>query len=596
MNFNFRERFEGFIFFRSYLGNRIAVALALSLFVGVLDGLGLSMFLPLLQIVSGTGTIDASQLGGLQFVINAFQSANVGLTLFSVLLIMVAFFLLKGIIVFIQFYYKVSLQETLIRKIRIASIQGLNAMKYKAFIQTDAGKIQNTLGGEVERVSRAYQSYFQIVQCGIMVAVYMVFAFFVNAQFAVLVSVGGFLSNLIYRKIYVSTKGASRRLTKDAHEFHGFILQYVHHFKYLKATGALRTYGQKLEQSANKIESTNRYIGLLMAVLNATREPLIIAVVAVIIYVQTGILGSSLGPILVSLLFFYRALSYLMQLQTHLNFYLSVSGSLSQLKAFESELKQQREHTGTKVFQRLHEKLIVKDGQFSFGNKRVLSDIELEINKFETIAFVGESGSGKTTFVNILAGLLPLESGSYQVDGVDAQQLDINSFQKRIGYITQDPVIFNDTIFNNVTFWAHKSPAVIDKFKMAMKKAAAYDFVEALEEKEDTILGHNGMNLSGGQKQRISIARELYKEVDILILDEATSALDSETETEIKENIENLKGSYTLLIVAHRLSTIRYADRIVLLQNGEISRVDTFNGLMDRSDAFKRMVRMQDLN
>jgi subfamily B ATP-binding cassette protein MsbA len=190
---------------------------------------------------------------------------------------------------------------------------------------------------------------------------------------------------------------------------------------------------------------------------------------------------------------------------------------------------------------------------------------------------------------------MPLDKGQMSIDGINREDLDIKTYQQKIGYITQDPVIFNDTVFNNVSFWSDPTIENKKRFENALTKASLYDYIQGLPEKEHTILGHNGINLSGGQKQRISIARELFKEIDILILDEATSALDSETEKIIQENIDHLKGQYTILIVAHRLSTIRNATRIVLMRDGEIAQIGNFQELSKSVPHFKRMVELQGL-
>ena len=184
---------------------------------------------------------------------------------------------------------------------------------------------------------------------------------------------------------------------------------------------------------------------------------------------------------------------------------------------------------------------------FNYGKKQVLKDISFALHANKTLALVGESGSGKTSLMNLMAGLALPDEGEIYIDGQSFHQLDRRSFQRRIGYITQEPVIFSDTIFNNVTFWDQPSPANKERFYEALRKAAVYDFVMGLEQQEESPLGSNGIMVSGGQKQRISIARELYKDVDILLMDEATSALDSETEKAIQENIEALKGKYTIV-------------------------------------------------
>ncbi|MBS1514071.1 MAG: ABC transporter ATP-binding protein [Bacteroidetes bacterium] len=590
-----KKYFTNFSYFFRYLRFRVFIVLALSIAVGVLDGFGLAMFLPLLQMVNNSSSVSADSLGNLKFLVNFVQMLGFGVNLFSILVLMCVFFILKGIAFFYQGYYHVSVQQLFIRKIRLNNIDGLNSMRYKSFVLSDVGQIQNSLTGEVERVVKAFDNYFIGIQLAIMVLVYMGFAFLIDAQFAILVSVGGGLSNFIYQKIYKKTHGVSYKLTIDNNFFQGLIIQYVTNFKYLKATSYLFKYSKKLYEAVYKIEKTNKKIGVLSSFLAATREPLIIIVVALVIFLQTSVLGSSLGPILISLLFFYRALSYLMLMQGTWNQFLAVSGSLTHMKEFGEKLESNKEISGKKEISEFNSKIELKNASFSYKDKPILEDVDLIVSKNEVIAFVGESGSGKTTLVNLLSGLFPLDKGSMLIDGRLREDLNIATYQNRIGYITQDPVIFNDTIFNNVSFWDTPSEENKKKFQNAIKKASVDEFINSLPEKENTVLGHFGVNLSGGQKQRISIARELYKSIDILILDEATSALDSETEKAIQDNIDSLKGYYTILIVAHRLSTIKNANRIVFMSEGKIAQVGEFGELIKKVPNFKRMVELQDL-
>ncbi len=587
--------FQNFAYFYRHLKNKLFISVALSIGVGFLDGCGLAMFLPLLQMADGTGTASSEDMGNLSFLISWLEGFGIELSLALVLGFLCFFFIFKGLVNYWKSVYQVTLQQSFIKKLRIDNLKSFRILNYKYFITSDIGRIQNTFTGEVDRVARAYQSYFTAFQQAIMVAVYMVFAFVVDYQFAILVSIGGLISNMIYKTIYAKTKGASYKLTLDVHFYQGLIIQAVSNFKYLKATGQLKKYSDKLEDRVNFIEENNRRIGVLGAILNSTREPVTILVVCAVIFIQMTLLGSALGVILISLLFFYRALNSLMQMQSQWNIFLSVSGSLDNMTEFSKELKENKEKEGKEMLKEFSSKVELKNIIFNYGETRILNNVDFTINKNETIAFVGESGSGKTTLVNVVSGLLPIDSGNVIVDGIDMKSLNVSSFQSRIGYITQDSVIFNDTVYNNVTFWAPKTPENIAKFNETVKKAAIYDFIVNLPNQEETVLGNNGMNLSGGQKQRISIARELYKDIDILILDEATSALDSDTEKAIQENIDSLKGSYTILIVAHRLSTIKNADKIVVMNAGEIMNVGGFKELVEKTPYFKRMVELQEL-
>jgi subfamily B ATP-binding cassette protein MsbA len=564
-----------------------------SLLIGILDGFGLTMFLPLLQMVSDPGGVESDSMGKLGFLIDFFTDAGIPLTLMPILFLMLFFFFLKGIVNYVAGIYYVNVRESFIENLRLRNIRGLNNVSYKYFVTSDAGRIQNTLTGEVDRVAASYHNYFHAIQDGVLVAVYMGFAFTMDAQFALLVTVGGILTNFLYKKLYRNTKGFSRRLTSENNLFQSLIIQNVSNYKYLKATGSLKSYSTKLEESVGKIRGSQGKIGKLGALLAAGREPILIFVVVAVIYIQTFLLGSGLGPILVSLLFFYRALNYLMQLQIKWNKFLAVSGSLENMTEFGKELKSKKEKIGTQELVQSIQNLKLSNIFFSYKETEILKGISLEIFKNDTIAFVGESGSGKTTLVNIIAGLLPIEGGKYEVNGIDKEILNVNSFQEKIGYITQDPVIFNDTLFNNISFWGEENANNKEKFWNAVKQASIFDFINELPQKEHTVLGNNGVNLSGGQRQRISIARELFKNVEILILDEATSSLDSETENAIQNNIDQLKGNYTLLIVAHRISTIKNADRIVVMKNGEVLSSGNFPFLLEKSKYFKKLVDLQ---
>ena len=590
-----RKYFRSFTYFYQYLRNRIFVAISLSIMVSILDGFGLAMFLPLLQVVDNSKAVDASGMGNLGFLVEGIQSSGIELTIGIVLLFMFLFFLMKGVVSYFSKVYIIILQQAFIKKIRLKLLHSLNRMSFKSFVTSDAGRIQNTMSGEVDKVALAYTVYFGAFQQAVMIMVYMAFAFFVDLQFALLVSIGGLVTSLIFKYIYKKTKGASRNLTTSNNQYQGEVIQHVGNFKYLKATGLVDQYAARLSATIDNIEVSRKKIGVLASAGSSVREPILVLIVASVILIQTQLLGGSLGTILISLLFFYRALASLMSMQQQWNTFMSVSGSLENMQDFQKELETEVEKNGHIPFLNLDSGIDIEKVDFSYGETKILNDVNLQILKNESIAFVGESGSGKTTLVNILAGLLPIDSGKVLINGISIADLDKRSYQKRIGYITQDPVIFNDSIFNNVTFWAEPTAENIKRFEEVVQQASIMEFIQTLPKGKEMELGNNGINLSGGQKQRISIARELYKDIDILIMDEATSALDSETELAIQQSIEALKGQYTLLIVAHRLSTIKNVDRIIVMKKGKIESQGNFEFLIKNTINFKKMVELQEI-
>lgn len=591
-----KKHFSSFAFFYHYLGSKVFIAFFLSVAVSFLDGLGLTMFFPLLQVVGveAVGS-ESSDLGNLTYLMDGIENLGISLTLGSVLIIMLVFFTFKGVAFYFSYVYRIILQQSFIRKLRINLLDGLNRMSFKRFILSDAGRIQNTLSGEVNSVATSFNAYFASFEQVIMLVVYIGFAFFLDSKFALLVCVGGGLTHFLYKIIYKRTTVASYSLTEYNNVFQGQIIQHVGNFKYLKASGRVNTYGDRLKETVSNIEESRKRMGILSSIGGAAREPLMVGIIVLVIFIQIKFLEGNLGTMLISLMFFYRGLSALVSLQQSWNSYLGVSGSMANMQSFLQLLKETREEDGTIKVDQFKEKISLEKVGFSYGETKILKNIHLDISKNESIAFVGESGSGKTTLVNLLAALLPESVGEIKVDGIPIKQLHKESYQKRIGYVSQDAVIFNDTIFNNVTFWAKPTPENWERFTQSIEKASLKEFLSELPEGAETLLGNNGINLSGGQKQRISIARELYKDIDILILDEATSALDSETEKVIQDSIESLQGNFTLLIVAHRLSTIRNVDRVVLMDKGEIVDMDSFDKLIQKQDRFRKMVELQEL-
>ena len=591
-----KKYFSSFAYFYKYLRHRIFLMLLLSILIGLLDGLGLTMFLPLLQMADGSASAGGAGLGNLDFVVNGINALGIELNIKAALLFLFVFFVLKGIVVYIASVYKVKINQFFVSTLRINLTTLFTKYSFKAFVTADVGRIQNSFTAEIARISMAYSNYSECIQQIVMVLVYLGFVFMVDWKFALLVCAGGLVSNLFFRGLFKKTKVQSTALTKNNSNFHGFIIQYITNFKYLKATGFLPTYARKLISGIKQIEQNNTQIGILNAQITALREPFMIGIVCLVILIQVTYLDGNLGAIMVSLLFFYRALTALMAFQSKYNSFLSASGALENIRDFEDDLKAHAESVGKTNLTSFQHHIVLKDLDFGYDvSDGVLKQINLSIQKNETIAFVGESGSGKTTLVNLVSGLLKPNAGHVLIDGIGHEELNVTSFQSRIGYISQDPVMFNDTIFNNVTFWAEPTEANQSRFWDSISKAALTDFIGTLPEQDQTLLGNNGINLSGGQKQRISIARELYKDIDILILDEATSALDSETEREIQENIDALKGTYTILIIAHRLATIKKADTIYLMDKGVILESGSFEQLLLSSDRFRRMVELQEI-
>ncbi|WP_314811056.1 ABC transporter ATP-binding protein [Capnocytophaga granulosa] len=233
----------------------------------------------------------------------------------------------------------------------------------------------------------------------------------------------------------------------------------------------------------------------------------------------------------------------------------------------------------------------LKNISFKYDNEYVLKDFSLEIPKGKTVALVGQSGSGKSTIANLIARFYDVNEGSITFDGTDIRDLKIQSLRDLIGIVSQDSILFNDTITNNLLIG--KASATPTEIEEAAKVANAYDFIEALPEKFQTNIGDMGGKLSGGQKQRLSIARAVLKNPPIMILDEATSALDTESEKLVQNALEKMMMNRTSLVIAHRLSTIQKADIIVVMEKGKIIEQGNHATLMAQNGTYRKLVEMQ---
>ena len=233
----------------------------------------------------------------------------------------------------------------------------------------------------------------------------------------------------------------------------------------------------------------------------------------------------------------------------------------------------------------------LKNISFKYDNEYVLKNFSLEIPKGKTVALVGQSGSGKSTIANLIARFYDVNEGSITFDGTDIRDLKIQSLRDLIGIVSQDSILFNDTITNNLLIG--KASATPMEIEEAAKVANAYDFIEALPEKFQTNIGDMGGKLSGGQKQRLSIARAVLKNPPIMILDEATSALDTESEKLVQNALEKMMMNRTSLVIAHRLSTIQKADIIVVMEKGKIIEQGNHATLMAQNGTYRKLVEMQ---
>ena len=270
-------------------------------------------------------------------------------------------------------------------------------------------------------------------------------------------------------------------------------------------------------------------------------------------------------------------------------------GASSEIFRFMDMEDEVRERPGAKRMAKFARTIRFANVSFSYehaeDSRVVLRDIDLEVRSGEVLAVVGSSGAGKSTLVHLIPRFFDVSGGRILIDDTDVREVTLESLRSQIGIVTQDTVLFNDTVRNNI---AYGQPHVSQKkVEEAARAARAYEFICGLPDGYDTLIGERGVRLSGGERQRIAIARAILKNAPILILDEATSALDSESESLVQSALQNLMSGRTVFVIAHRLSTVRRADRIVVLENGTISDIGAHEELMGKLGTYRRLYELQ---
>jgi subfamily B ATP-binding cassette protein MsbA len=273
-----------------------------------------------------------------------------------------------------------------------------------------------------------------------------------------------------------------------------------------------------------------------------------------------------------------------------------LGGQLASLEKIDQTLCEAADHetikSGRMKFETVNDRIELSHIHFSYTDSiPIIKDISFSIKKNEMVALVGASGGGKSTIVDLIIRLIEPDSGNIAIDGMDIRNFDIREYHRKIGFVSQESYIFNDSILNNICYGTGN--VSMDKAVEAAITANAHDFIMQLPDGYNTELGERGVKISGGQKQRISLARAIYKDPEILILDEATSALDSEAEKIIQQSILSIINKYTIIAIAHRLSTIENADKILVIENGQVTETGTHKQLIAASGTYAKYYNIQ---
>lgn len=506
--------------------------------------------------------------------------------------------LFKFIFSYLQNYLLSWIGQSVVTDIRNEMYEKLMNLSLGYFIKSSTGKLISRLTYDVSLIQRAIVTIPRnTLRDGLYVVFYLGLLFYFNWRWALAIFVAFPIISIIILKIGKKIKRRAKRVQELTADIYSILQEKITGIKLIKSAVT-----EKEEAERMRLQNYN-YFELLMRLTKADilQAPLIefLGVVGVSIVILwggleviggTATLGTFIAFIATSMSM-YRPLKSLTDVNTDIQTALS-SGE----RIFEILDEQPTVIELPQSIEMLEFKNEIKFENITFAyepGKQVLTDINFAVKKGETVALVGPSGSGKTTIINLLARFFDPTRGIVFIDGLDIKNFTLKSLRCQMGIVTQETILFNDTVSNNISYGMQN--ASFTDIEAAAKKANASYFIEKLPQKYNTIIGERGATLSGGERQRIAIARVILRNPQILILDEATSALDSESEMLVQDALSRVMEGKTTVVIAHRLSTVKSADKIIVIAQGKIAAVGTHSELIEKSTLYKQLYELQDI-
>lgn len=536
---------------------------------GVAEGIGLLTLLPLIEYAVGQS--GAAQSDITRTVVETFQSIGVPPGLGPMLAVIVGAMTLKAFFRWLatkQVGYTVAQMAT---DLRLRLIRALLNAEWSFFARKPTGFFANAISSEAQRASSAYRMACKAVAGLIQVVIYLGVVVLVSWEVALIAVVVAPLLVWTLKAFVRMSRDAGDEQTRIMKQLIARITSLLPGIKPVKAMARERHLLPFLEEETKGFNAARQQSVLATESLKSFQEPVIVLALAAGLYGAVT-LGTAPGSaVLVAAVLFYRVMTTASNLQTqYQSVTINESAFWSMMETVEeAEAASEEIREDGRPAPQLREGIRVEEVSFAYGDETVLISADMEVPAGELVTLVGASGAGKTTLVDLITGLLRPDEGRIVVDGVPLSEINLAEWRRQVGYVPQDMLLFNETVFRNVTL----GDDAFDRsdVEWALKAAGAWGFVQDLPEGMDSMVGERGAQLSGGQRQRIGIARALVSRPRLIILDEATTALDPETEQEVCEAITGLKGEATILAISHQPAIQEVADRIYVVSGGTIS-------------------------
>jgi ATP-binding cassette subfamily C protein len=585
---------------RNYLINlinimswKVALALVLMICLSTMEGISLLMLVPLLQLVGLN--VQEGSIGRLaEFISSIFSAIGIRPTLITVLCVYVLIVIIHSLLRRWETSVSLTLEYEFVVRLRERLYRAIANTNWLFFARNKVSDFTHALTIEMERIGATTYYILNLLATGIVAIVYILFALKLSAMMTGLVFLCGIgLIFLLKKKTKVAYE-TGEGLSNAMGGLYNAISEHLNGMKTAKSYGVEEHHVEIFKGLAEQVRHKYTYAVQNQAEVSYWFNIGSVIILSLILFVSVQVLSIPTAGVLLLLFLFARVMPKLSIIQQNFQSSINMLPSFSRVMELQKRCEEAAE-TETKRYEKIDIGNGIKLNKVSFsydGNTPVIKDINIAIETGQTTAIVGPSGAGKTTIADLLMGLISPNGGSILINGKKCVPEGMRNWREQIGYVPQDTFLFNDTVKANL-LWA-KPDANEEEINQSLRFAAAEEFVSGLPKGLDTVLGERGVLVSGGERQRIALARALLRKPSLLILDEATSSLDSENEKRIQNAIEKLHGQMTILVISHRLSTIRGADVIHVVEEGRLVESGTWDELTAKENGrFRALCKAQ---
>ncbi|QCC55875.1 ABC transporter ATP-binding protein [Natronorubrum bangense] len=588
-----REKLRGLYLVATY---RPAVTLFLVLFSGivaVLEGVGVSFIIPIIEIAQSSGETAAQEDGIIGMFLTAFEFAGIPFTLGYIVLTVGAVITVRYLSSFVVAWMRVSLRTNYVRELQSRAFRTALDARVAYFDTEGSDDVLNAIVTQAEYAGKAIRDFIRFFEQVLLIVVYLAVAFYISPLMTIAAGVSIVALTVLIRNVLEGGYDVGEQVADANEGIQRNVQTGTQGIRDVKLLGMTDTLYEQFSTHLDRFTTSSIKLGRNEAAISSAYNLSIALLVFGLIYVSITFADLSLGALAAFLFVMFQVGP---RVSSANEYFYKVEGRLPHLvrtQQFIEELEASQDiQGGDRSVPETATPIAFEDVSFAYeDDEPVLQDLSFRVGDGEFVAFVGQSGEGKSTIAALLARLYAPDDGTITANGTPIDEFDTEAWRSRIAFVRQDPYIFNETLLENIT--VGNPDASHTAVHEACEIAQVTEFLDELPNGYDTELGDDGVRLSGGQRQRVALARALLEDADILVLDEATSDLDATIERRVQDGIESMAQEYTIVAIAHRLSTVRDADRIYALEDGTIAECGEHGQLLEQDGAYAELYAVQ---